>query len=99
MKINSVQHKVTLTIDLGNYRSIEEAIEYLKNNASCPMEQKTNLFTTKIRLIKLVREYGNNVADTAHVNHNGEIEHDNGLRPARDFIECLINESRLIAYY
>ena len=86
MKILDRENTVTVEVDLNNYVSVMEAIGFIRKE--CRLPEPTGVVTTnKIKLIKLVRAYGREVASSATIIEDGTIEHKEGLKAAKLFVE------------
>ena len=84
MNIESRENTVTLTIDLSSRNSVISALEYIDSNKSGDGETATwHIVTTKVRVIKALRAYGNLVS-------GGQM--DCGLKDAKRFYEDRIGE-------
>ena len=98
MEIESRSNTVTLTINLDNWDSVRQALDFIR--AECKMNHPTgDILTNKIKLIKLVRAFGEQVAASAKIEADPDIitkvgsnlptviVHDKGLRAAKIFVE------------
>jgi len=67
MHVEDRQNKITITIDLESHSSVVNALELIRKEANFPMTAE-KISTSKIRLIKLVRGWADEVAKSALVN-------------------------------
>ena len=92
MNVDERVNMATLTVDLNSPASVREALLYLVENATKGSADYL-LLTSKVRVIKVVRAFGEKVAESVSVDGLGEITHsERGLRSAKYFVDSNLNE-------
>tara|TARA_R100000152_G_C6778343_1_gene208933 strand:- start:2606 stop:2911 length:306 start_codon:yes stop_codon:yes gene_type:complete len=100
MNIDERTNTITITVDLQNMASVRRAIELLRSEANFPPPKE--IVTNKVRLIKLVRAFGDEVAMSSAIVNNGDpnayVTHNKrSLKHAKLFVESAIEDKDIIA--
>ena len=83
MKIEERNNTVTLTVNLDSEVSVSSTLKFLRDNTPRNVEDSYYIRTNKIRLIKLLREFGGMIkAETI----------DTGLKDTKTFVEAKMKE-------
>ncbi len=92
MNVDERINLVTLNVDLDDPASVRSGILYLVENATKGSADYL-LLTTKVKVIKVVRAFGEKVAESAQSWGAGEVTHSvKGLKSAKYFVDDNMNE-------
>ena len=95
MKVDKHVNLVTLTVDLNSPKSVREAVSYITKSAANGSAGYM-ILTTKVRVIKMVRAFGEKVAESACVWGAGEVTHrTKGLKEAKSFVESGMDDLKI----
>ena len=91
MEILERKNIVTLSVDLDNFASVKEAMNYLRKSQGF-VPATGEIVTSKIKLIKVVRAFGEYVAGSAVIDEDDNFRFKKGLKEAKFFVEKSIRD-------